>query len=112
MPRESKAYLYDIKQAGGLLLQFANGKTFADYQMDELLHAAVEREFMIAGEALAQLAHLDEELAERVTNFRQIIAFRNILVHGYAAINDRAVWDALSVDLPVLLREVTDLLEE
>ena len=50
-----------------------------------MARSAVERQFEIIGEALGQLARLDPAMAERITDFRRVIAFRNILVHGYGA---------------------------
>jgi uncharacterized protein with HEPN domain len=47
MRLEAKKYLYDMKQAAGLLSQFTAGKQFADYATDTMLRAAVEREFEI-----------------------------------------------------------------
>jgi uncharacterized protein with HEPN domain len=46
------------------------------------VRAAVERKFEVVGEALGQLARLDPELAARIPDYRRIIAFRNILIHG------------------------------
>ena len=66
-----------------------------DYEADAMLRAAVERQFEISGEALAQVAKLDEELASRIGQHRRIIAFRNILIHGYADVDDRLAWDII-----------------
>ena len=77
-----------------------------------MLRAAVERQFEIIGEALAQLLKLDEKLAERLSDHRRIIAFRNILIHGYADVDDRLVWDVATTKLSVLRREVDALLSE
>ena len=74
------------------------------------MRAAVEREFEIIGEALAQLAKLDRELVNRISQHRTIIDFRNILIHGYAEVDDRLVWDVLETKLPTLRREVDALL--
>ena len=112
MRLEAKKYLYDIQQAAGLLTQFTASKTFADYEHDAMLRAAVEREFEIIGEALAQLARLDEKLAARISEHRRIIAFRNILIHGYAEVDAGLVWDVVETKLPVLKREVESLLHE
>ena len=71
-----------------------------------MLRAAVERQFEIVGEALVQLAKLDEKLAARISEHRRIIAFRNILIHGYADVDDRLVWDVVETKLPVLRREL------
>jgi uncharacterized protein with HEPN domain len=112
MRLEAKKYLYDIQQAVRLLTAFTAGKDFEDYAADAMLRAAVERQFEIAGEALARLAKADEQVASQVTEYRRIIAFRNILIHGYAQVDDRLVWDVIDSKLPVLSRDVQALLQE
>jgi uncharacterized protein with HEPN domain len=112
MRREAKKYLYDIQQAAELVAGFTAGKTLADYEGDPMLRSAVERQFEIIGEALARLARLDEALASRISEYRRIIAFRNILIHGYAEVDHRIVWDIVESKLPTLRREVAGLLEE
>ncbi len=52
----------------------------------EVVHSAVERKFEIIGEALSQLSKLDLGLAQRIPNVRDIISFRNVLIHGYAVV--------------------------
>uniref|UniRef100_A0A831X8P9 DUF86 domain-containing protein n=1 Tax=Thermorudis peleae TaxID=1382356 RepID=A0A831X8P9_9BACT len=100
-----------MRQAAELIASFTAGKTFADYEVDALLRSAVERQFEIIGEALARLARLDETLASRISEYRRIIAFRNILIHGYADVDHHIVWDIIESKLPTLRREVTTLLE-
>jgi uncharacterized protein with HEPN domain len=112
MQLESKKYLFDIKQAAGLLTDFTRGKSFADFQGDPMLRSAVERQFEIIGEALTKLAKVDQETATLVSEHRRIIAFRNILIHGYAQIDDRLVRGVLDSKLPTLSQEVKKLLEE
>jgi uncharacterized protein with HEPN domain len=112
MQLEAKKYLFDIQQAAALLAEFTAGKRFADYTRDAMLRAAVEREFEIMGEALAKLSRLDEDIAGRITDYRRIIAFRNILIHGYADVDDRLVWDVVESKLAVLRREVDALLAD
>ena len=112
MRLEVKKYLFDIRRAADRLAEFLAGKTFADYQRDAMLRAAVERQFEIIGEAVSQLARFDEELAARFTNFRRIVAFRNILIHGYADVDDGLVWDVVETNLPLLRQEVERLIDE
>lgn len=81
MQLELKTYLYDIAEAGQLIATFTADKPFTDYERDAMLRSAVERQFEIIGEALTRLARLDQALAERITEYRRIIAFRNILAH-------------------------------
>ncbi len=47
-----------------------------------------------------------------ISEYRRIIAFRNILIHGYAEIDDRLVWDIVESKLPRLRREVAALIED
>ena len=67
------------------------GKSFADFDRDIVLRSAVERQFEIIGEALAQLARIDAAIAQKVPELRQIIAFRNVLIHGYATVEPARV---------------------
>ena len=112
MQLESKKYLYDVLQAARRLQQFSVGKTFPDYAADALLRSAAERQFEIIGEALRKLSKADAATAAQIGEHERIISFRNILIHGYAEVDDRLVWDVPQTKLPVLLRTVESLLDE
>ncbi len=111
MQLESKRYLHDIKLAAERLSGFTEGQVFNDYEQDVMLRSAVERQFEIIGEALSQLARIDESI-DRISDYRSIIGFRNILIHGYTDVDDTIVWDIIQSKLPILRREVDDLLAE
>lgn len=111
MRLEARKYLYDVQQAAARISEFTLGKRFEDYQSTPMLRAAVERQFEIIGEALARLARLDETVVARVSEHHRIVAFRNILIHGYADVDDRLVWDVVQSKLPVLRREIEELLK-
>ena len=72
-----------------------------------MLRAAVERQCEITGEALAKLAKADEPVAARISDYRRIIAFRNILIHGYIDVDHRLVWDVVTTKVPILLAELS-----
>jgi len=112
MRPESKKLLEDIRKAAGLIGSFIAGKNFADYESDPLLRSGVERQFEIIGEALNQLFKYDPRTVQSITEHRRIIAFRNILIHGYSAVDDKVVWDILGKNLPKLADEIQDLLAE
>ena len=112
MPPETKRYLYDIQHAANLLDKFTAHKTFSDYTTDPLLRSATERQFGIIGEAVTKLANLDPATASRITEHRRIIAFRNILIHQYASVDDKVVWGVLQTKLPTLSLEIQALLSE
>lgn len=112
MPRDPKKYLYDVHEAAKRIVRFIADKDFADYEQDELLRSAVERQFEIMGEALSQLSKVDHELAECVPEYNRIIAFRNVLIHGYAVIDSRLVWGVMEAKLPAVSDAVRRLLGE
>jgi uncharacterized protein with HEPN domain len=112
MRLEARKYLFDIQQAADKIARFCKGRRFEDYQGDELLRSAVERQFEIMGEALTQLARHDPDVAERIKDYRKIIAFRNILIHAYATVDDRIVWGVVEGDLPELRASLAALLPE
>jgi uncharacterized protein with HEPN domain len=74
------------------------------------LRSAVERQFEIIGEALAQLARIDAAMAQKVPNLRQIVAFRNVLIHGYATVDPARVWRVIEDNLPQLRAALAALL--
>ena len=76
-----------------------------------MLRAAIERQFEIIGEALNRLFRLEPDLADRITDGRRIIAFRNILVHAYAQIENRVVWGVIESELKTLETDVAALLD-
>jgi uncharacterized protein with HEPN domain len=110
MDPKARALLYDMQQAGMLVEDFISGKSFDDYVADPLLRSGVERQLEITGEALNQLARLDPDEVARITDYRRIIALRNILVHGYARVDHQVIWNIVERSLPVLRREVDALM--
>ena len=112
MQPDQRAYLHDIAEAVEAISRFVRDRTFADYASDQMLRYAVERAFIVIGEALNLLSRAYPETAGRVWHLERIISFRNILVHGYAVVDDRVVWDTVQTHLPALRRDVVALLRE
>ena len=110
MSPDALKYLYDVQVAGDKIRSFTDGKNWSDYTYDDLLKSAVERQFEIIGEALNQLSRRDRSVCQEITGYQRAIAFRNILIHGYAEIDDEVVWQVLVNDLPQLLSDVPELL--
>ena len=109
MDLKAQKLLYDIGQAVELILSFVQGKQFEDYTSGALLRSAVERQFEIIGEALDRLHRLDPELAAQISDYQRIIAFRNVLAHGYDVVSDEVVWDIVQSRLAGLRQEVERL---
>ena len=112
MRRDPRALLWDIKEACDAITRFTANQDASSFVASELVHTAVERKFEIIGEALSQLAKLDPPRVERIPDFRRAISFRNLLIHGYAAIDSHRVWRTVEEVVPELRLAVTALLRE
>lgn len=112
IPRDARAYLWDIQTAAEAIERFVAGVDAATYANSDVIHSAVERKFEIIGEALGQLLKLDPVLAQRIPDLRDIIAFRNLLIHGYAVIEHTRVLRIVESSLPGLTGCVAILLDE
>jgi uncharacterized protein with HEPN domain len=109
MHADARKLLWDAQQAAERIARFTAGKRFADYETDEFLRSAVERQFEIIGEALNRLVRIDGAVADQIPELPRIVAFRNVLIHGYAAVDNRLVWGVIETSLAPL-RTVLDRL--
>ncbi len=112
MDRDARSYLWDVQQAAEAVGQFTAGLDAVSYAQNALVRSAVERQFEIIGESLNQLSKRWPDLARRVPHLREIIGFRNVLIHGYAVIDHARVWRIAEAVLPGLHKTVSALLTE
>jgi uncharacterized protein with HEPN domain len=110
MSSDAAKYLWDALRAAERITRFTAGHTFDKYLSNELLRSGVERQFEIIGEALGGLRRTDASLASQVPNLARIVAFRNVLIHGYATVDDQLVWGVVERDLPFLLTTLRQML--
>ena len=109
---EERKYLYDIVEACQNIESFTQEMSLDRYLQELVIRSAVERQFLIVGEALGQAIRMSPDLAAKVTDADKIISFRNRLVHGYSSVSDEVVWGIVQGSLPRLLIETRKLLEE
>jgi uncharacterized protein with HEPN domain len=110
MRLEARKYLYDINSACELIKEFVGEKSLDDYEKDAMLRSAVERQFMVIGEALSQLLRKWPEFEKNISNVRQIISFRNLIIHGYSTVENETVWGVVCGDMPILSGEIEGLI--
>ena len=110
MQRDERAYLSDILEACDAIETAVSGLDLAAYRANRLVRSAVEREFIIIGEAVAVLSRVAPQLVARITKARRIVDFRNQLTHEYPSVDDAVVYFIAEHDVPVLRRECAALL--
>jgi len=108
--RREALYLQDIIEACNLLDTFLAGMDASAFMASELHKAAALQKLAVIGEAAARLPQEFREKFPEV-EWRDIIAFRNIAVHAYFAVQWDIVWATAHDDVPVLRRQVLQILQ-
>ena len=105
MTEKSKKYLSDVLMAIHLIQEFTiDISDFTMYDKDRKTQSAVERQLVIIGEALNKLRLIESEIV--IENDKQIIGFRNRLVHAYDCIDNSIVWAIINRHLENLKIEI------
>ena len=81
--------------------------TFVNHSM---MFNATLRQLEIIGEAANHISE-DVQMANPEILWARIIALRNLVIHEYFGIDDNSIWSILQVNLPVLKRQLENLLE-
>jgi len=111
MTDKAAKYLSDIQHAISLIENFLGdtGNFFA-YQSDYKTQSAVERQLAIIGEAVNKLRQ--EENTVILSHTKQIVDFRNRIIHSYDSIDASIVWTILKNHLPVLKQEIEKIIDK
>ena len=103
-------YLYDIIFSISLIETFLKGiDSFDVYLSDYKTQSAVERQLAIIGEVVNKLKQVNTNIT--LSNSKQIIDFRNRIIHSYDSIDNSIVWVIIKKHLPILRQEIESLLE-
>jgi len=103
--------LQDILEAIARVQSYTRGLTFDQFQLDRRTVDAVERNFILIGEAAR---HVPDEVTGRylAVPWRNMRDMRNVVVHGYWGVDLERVWDAIQQDLPTLVPLLRQVLEQ
>jgi len=106
---KSKKYLSDIIIAIELIDQFTiDVDSFLVYDKDRKTQSAVERQLVIRGEALNHFRKAEPQI--RIENEKQIVDFRNRLVHAYDSLDNSIIWAIIKKHLQPLKEEILHLI--
>jgi uncharacterized protein with HEPN domain len=112
MGRQPDVYLEFALISLRKTVAYMGERTLEDYLADDFCRSAVERELEIAGDALGQLRKTHQDIFLRIPDGAAIVAFRNVLAHGYATLNHRVVYEAASQRARELIRSLEMILDE
>ena len=108
--RDPTVTLREMRDFAREAMSFASGRSRADLDSDRLLQLALVRLVEVIGEAATRLTAEYRESHPDIP-WRQIIAARNRLVHGYDQINLDRVWSIIQDSLPELVAAIDHILD-
>jgi len=80
------------------------------YLQNKMIRRSIEREIEIIGEATNRLLKINPDI--KITSANKIVDQRNLIIHAYDAINNEMIWAVIIRHLPILKKDVEQLLEE
>ncbi len=109
--RPEQLYMTDMVEAADAIAEFVAGLDEAVFYQDAKTQSAVLQKLIVIGEAAARLSHEFRD-QHPSTKWRDIVAFRNILVHSYFSVKLDIVWETIQHDVPTLRRQIIRILEQ
>ncbi len=103
-----RKYMFDVMEAINNLETFTAKITLDQLEQIELKWA-VERGISIIGEALYKADKLDKKLA--ITNLRNIINMRHIVIHDYDMIEVERLYITIKKHIPILKEQIAKILQ-
>lgn len=111
MQHSIEMYLLDIMNSIDSINEYlGDERNFKIYESNKLLRRGVERELEIIGEAVNRILKIDPEVD--ISNSRWIVTLRNWVIHADNNVDNVIIWGIIDKDLPLLKKQVSDLLEK
>lgn len=109
--REWHFYLDDMIDSAEKVLAYTEGLDQQAFIASGLNYDATVRNLELVGEAATHIPS-DQRDACPAIPWRQIIATRNRLIHGYLGIDNDTLWSIIRDDIPSLLLELQKFKEQ
>lgn len=105
--RRDADYLQDMAIAASKALRFVRGLDYPMFVENDEKQAAVFGQLIVLGEAANHVSAAEKSRHPTIP-WRQIIATRNRIVHGYDDVDCLIIWDIATRELPQLLHYFRD----
>lgn len=109
--REWRFYLDDMIEFAEKALAYTEGLDQQSFIASGLNYDATVRNLELLGEAATHIPS-EQRGASPAIPWRQIIATRNRLIHGYLGIDNDTLWSIIRDDIPGLMTELRKLKEQ
>jgi uncharacterized protein with HEPN domain len=111
MPRSSKdtVRLRHMLDHAREAVEMAESKTRPDLDTDRKLNLALVRLLEIIGEAAGRISPEEQSRYSQIP-WPEIVSLRNRLIHGYDSVDFNVLWNIVSIDLPVLIKNLEKII--
>ncbi len=111
MSRDTLLFLEDIEASCHKIATFVEGLSFEGFKSDARTFDAVCRNLEIIGEAAKRVAE-DVRSRHPEVEWRRISGLRDVLAHGYFALEHEMIWDLASRSTPSLLVAIRQVIAD
>lgn len=108
MERDWRLYVDDMISFAEKVLAYTEGMDQPGFESSSLNYDATVRNLALIGEAATRIPLTIRESTTHIP-WRQIIATRNRLIHGYLGIDNDTLWSIIQDEIPLLLDELRTL---
>jgi len=108
MEREWRFYLDDMLAFARNVQVYTEGFAQTEFCRNRLVYDATLRNLELIGEAATHIPVAVREANPDIP-WRQVIATRNRLIHGYLGIDDDTLWSIIADDIPGLVEALKRL---
>ena len=111
MPRSTHLFLEDMQSAAQKVQRYTRNFDFETFRKNEQVIDATLHNLQIMGEAAKNIpAEVRKQYPE--IPWRSLARFRDVLAHHYFGIRLETVWDVVENELPTLLPELQNALDQ
>jgi uncharacterized protein with HEPN domain len=106
--REWRFYIDDMIACAERAISYTEGLDQESFVASGLNYDATIRNLELIGEAATHIPDAVREAHPEIS-WRQIVATRNRLIHGYLGIDNDILWSIVEKDMPALLAQLVAL---
>lgn len=107
-PREWRFYIDDMIDCAEKVIAYTDGLDQAGFVASQMNYDATIRNLELIGEAASHIPDAVRSAHPHIP-WRQVVATRNRLIHGYLGIDNDTLWSIIEQDTPALLAQLIAL---